>query len=97
MFTATFTDEAAKWFQKLAKKDAGAYQYLRTCIRDLEHDGHRYARRKALGEGLFEIKTHLKYRVYYRFEDDRIILVVSAGDKDSQSRDIRKAKKGKPQ
>ena len=36
-----------------------------------------------------------KVNFYYRFEGDYVIFVISGGDKDSQDRDIRKAKKGK--
>jgi putative addiction module killer protein len=97
MFTVTLTEEADKWFKKLKKKDKWAFKYLWTCLLDLQSEGRRYPRGKSLGEGLFEIKTPKKYRVYYRFEGEFIILIVSAGDKDTQSRDIRKAKKGKPQ
>lgn len=94
MFQIEFTNEFYKWLEKLKKKNPGDFRYLYSCIRDLEFEGHRYTRAKSLGDGLFEIKTHLKYRIYYRFEGDFIILVLDGGDKDTQQRDIRRIKKG---
>ena len=48
---------------------------------------------KSLGQGLFELRErNFGYRVYYTFHKNQIIVLLSAGDKTSQKRDIKKAK-----
>ena len=49
---------------------------------------------KPLGDGLCELKMHFSsgYRIYYSELDNVILLLLCAGDKGSQSRDIKKAK-----
>jgi putative addiction module killer protein len=48
---------------------------------------------KALGKGLFELKErNYGYRIYYGFYKKCIIIVVAAGDKTSQDRDIKVAR-----
>ena len=44
---------------------------------------------KALGKGLFELRERrYGYRVYYGFQGEYIIILLAAGDKKSQERDI---------
>jgi putative addiction module killer protein len=49
---------------------------------------------RSLGDGLFELRVHLGpgYRVYFGREGDRIVILLSGGDKGSQGRDIERAK-----
>lgn len=49
---------------------------------------------KALGDGIFELKMHFGagYRVYFGEEKSIIVILLTGGDKSSQSRDIAKAK-----
>ncbi len=49
---------------------------------------------KALGTGLFEFKFNFGsgYRVYFAIDGDKIILILSGGDKSSQRKDILKAR-----
>ena len=49
---------------------------------------------KSLGDGVFELRIHCGpgYRVYYGRNGSRIILLLCAGDKGSQEKDIQKAK-----
>jgi putative addiction module killer protein len=49
---------------------------------------------RSLGDGLFELRVHLGpgYRVYFGREGDRIVILLSGGDKGSQNRDIERAK-----
>lgn len=48
---------------------------------------------KSLGGGLFELRIDCGagYRVYYCFEGTKIVLLLCAGDKRTQTRDIEKA------
>ncbi|MFC4292680.1 type II toxin-antitoxin system RelE/ParE family toxin [Sphingorhabdus arenilitoris] len=50
---------------------------------------------KALGQGLHELRIAFGpgYQVYFTFEGDRLIILLSGGDKGSQSRDIAAARK----
>lgn len=50
---------------------------------------------KSLGENLWEVRINFGpgYRIYYGQIEDKIILLLSGGDKGSQSRDIEKARK----
>lgn len=45
---------------------------------------------KALGDGLFELRERAYgYRIYYGFLPNNTIVMLQAGDKGSQKRDIR--------
>lgn len=48
---------------------------------------------KNLGEGLYEFRVDYGpgYRVYFTIEENRLILLLVGGDKESQRRDIAKA------
>lgn len=48
---------------------------------------------KVLSEGLVELRLHFGagYRIYFAWEGSRIIVLLCAGDKSSQKRDIKKA------
>ncbi len=48
---------------------------------------------KALGKGLFELREmQYGYRIYYGFHGKCVIIVLGAGDKTSQDRDIKIAR-----
>ena len=49
---------------------------------------------KPVGEGVLELRLRLGpgYRVYYKWHGKVLILLLTGGDKDSQTRDIAKAK-----
>jgi putative addiction module killer protein len=48
---------------------------------------------KALGDKLFELRERkFGYRLYYTFDHSKVVLLLYAGDKSSQKRDIKKAK-----
>jgi putative addiction module killer protein len=49
---------------------------------------------KALGAGLHELRIAfgLGYRVYFTFDGEILIILLSGGDKDSQGRDIAAAR-----
>lgn len=53
-----------------------------------------YGDYKNLGEGVFELRIHCGsgYRIYFGKENHRLIILLCAGDKSSQSCDVKKAK-----
>lgn len=48
-----------------------------------------------MGDGVFEMRIHYGpgYRVYFTREGDQVVILLCGGDKDSQERDIRRAKR----
>lgn len=59
----------------------------------IEHLGH-FGDCKSVGDGLFELRFHVPsgIRVYYYNRHDKLVILLGGGDKDSQKRDIEKAK-----
>ncbi len=49
---------------------------------------------KSVGSGVLElrVKTGKGYRVYFKNEDGKIIIIMLSGDKSTQERDIKEAK-----
>ncbi len=48
---------------------------------------------KSLGQGLFELRERMYgYRIYYAFSQNQSIVLLHAGDKTTQKRDIRIAR-----
>lgn len=45
------------------------------------------------GNGIQELRVGLGYRIYYIERDDEIIILLFGGNKDSQTNDIKQAKK----
>lgn len=87
------TVEFAKWFKKLGNT---AKVKINARLALIENSGH-FGVFKRLGEDLFELKWRNGIRVYYsikRARDNtfRVILLLNGGDKDSQSKDILRAK-----
>jgi putative addiction module killer protein len=50
---------------------------------------------KRIGDGVFELRIEYGpvYRLYFAFQEEKLILLLCGGDKGSQKRDIEKAKK----
>ena len=49
---------------------------------------------RSVGSGVFELRFHFGpgYRIYFGEVDNTVVLLLCAGDKSSQTRDIRRAK-----
>jgi putative addiction module killer protein len=80
-----------KWFKKL--RDDIAIDKISMRIRRMEEQGH-LGDYKPVGDGLFEVRIDCGpgYRIYFGFENDKIIILLLGGDKSSQRKDIEKAR-----
>lgn len=78
------------WFESLKDK-RGREEVARRLNRALQGN---FGDHKVLSEGLYEMRITYgpAYRIYYTEKDKRIIVLLCAGDKSSQSEDIKRAK-----
>lgn len=85
------SDTFAKWIDTLRDR-AGAAQILRRLAR---LEGGHAGRVAAIGEGLTELKIDFGpgYRVYYGQRGEELVIILGGGDKSTQDRDIKAAKK----
>jgi putative addiction module killer protein len=68
------------------KKVDKLFGLLKSLGRDLRPPHCRF-----LGEGLFELRDTASgpgYRIYYTWQDDILVILLAAGDKGSQEKDI---------
>lgn len=82
-----------KWLNKLP--DEMVENVLKE-LRILEILGNKLSlpHSRSLGKGLFELRERrFGLRVYYTYRDGTIIVLLAAGDKSSQDRDIKMARK----
>jgi putative addiction module killer protein len=80
----------SEWLRNL--RDSMTVARIRTRIDRIEEGN--LGQYKSLGTGLFEFKFSFGpgYRVYFAVDGDRIVLLLSGGDKGSQRKDIEKAR-----
>lgn len=85
--TDTFND----WLDNLRNRQAR--QKIAARIRLIETEGY-FGDNKSVGDGVSELRIHAGagYRVYYTQRGGRLIILLAGGDKDSQTRDIARAK-----
>jgi putative addiction module killer protein len=85
------TSEFDKWLRKL--KDLRAKAKILIRIQKLEKEEH-FGDCEPVGEGIQELKINYAkgYRVYFKENNDKIIILLIGGDKSSQQSDIEKAK-----
>ena len=87
------TESFAKWFNAL--KDETGKAHIARRIRRIESEDF-FGDCEAVGENIFELRIHYGpgYRVYFeRLDNDTIVLILRAGTKKTQKKDIEKAKK----
>jgi putative addiction module killer protein len=50
---------------------------------------------KSVGDGIFELRCHFGpgYRIYFAFQENKLIMLLCGGDKSTQVKDIQVAKK----
>lgn len=82
-----------KWLDKLPKEQ---FKSLVKEIFMLEQVGNelKLPHSKALGKGLFELRERrFGLRIYYGFQEQFIIIILAAGNKKTQEKDIAIARK----
>jgi putative addiction module killer protein len=92
MYFIEKTVEFDKWLRKL--KDLRAKAKILFRIQRIENDGH-FGDFEPVGDGVLELKINYAkgYRIYFKENDGRIIILLIGGDKSTQQKDIEKAKK----
>ena len=83
----------AKWIQKLTEEQVIS---VTKELRILEKLGNelRLPHNRSLSKGLFELRERqFGYRLYYCFKGDKLVVLLAAGDKKSQDKDIKTAYK----
>lgn len=90
MYQIRQTNQFSSWLSKL-KDVKGKVSIFRRIDRIRNGNFGDY---KSVGENIFELRFTIgpAYRVYYTKVEDEIILLLIAGDKSTQSEDIKKAK-----
>ncbi|MBA4299844.1 putative addiction module killer protein [Algoriphagus alkaliphilus] len=90
MFLLEKTSEFDKWLKKLNDRKVKAKILLRLQRVEVGNLGDT----SSVGEGIEEFRIHFGpgYRIYFRRQGERIILLLIGGDKSSQESDIKKAK-----
>ena len=86
------TDEYESWFKKL--RDLKAKAVINIRVKRIETTGN-LGDHKVLDGGICELRIFYGpgYRIYFENRGNEIVLLLNAGDKSSQQRDIEKAKK----
>lgn len=89
MFEVVRTDEFAAWIDKM--KDLRSKQRILRRLDRLAEGNPGDVR--PVGSGVSELRMTFGpgYRVYFRQEDDTLILLLIGGDKSTQQKDIEKA------
>jgi len=86
------SDKFEKWFKKLGNEK---FKLLYREIELLRLSGNEWElpHSRSLGNGLFELREKkFGLRIYYSFQQNKVILLLNGGDKTTQKVDIRKAR-----
>ena len=81
-----------KWLDELTNEQ---FKSVAKELAMLEEAGNelKLPHSRALGSGLFELRERrFGYRIYYGFIGDQLIILLAAGDKSSQEKDIKVAR-----
>lgn len=90
-YTIESTDTFNDWLDNL--RDRQAYSRILQRLDQIKINSH-FGDHKSVGDGVSELRIHAGagYRVYYTQRGGRLIILLAGGDKDSQTRDIARAK-----
>ena len=91
MFEVLTTDEFDRWLSDLADERARTRIASRVARLRFGNAGDA----KPVGEGVSEMRVHHGpgYRVYYKQTNKTIIVILCGGNKSTQEKDVRRAKK----
>ncbi len=91
MYLIEKTTEFDKWLRHL--RDLRARAKILVRLQKLESEEH-FGDCKHVGNGIRELRINYAkgYRVYFKEEDGKIIILLIGGDKSTQQQDIPKAK-----
>ena len=91
MYFIEKTSEFDKWLRKLKDLRAKAKILLR--VQKLEQDEH-FGDCEPVGDGIRELRINYAkgYRVYFKEDEGKIIILLIGGDKSTQQNDIEKAR-----
>ena len=77
-----------KWLDKLTKEQLKSVAKEITMLEEAGNE-LKLPHSKALGKGLFELRERrFGFRMYYGFWNEFVIILLAAGDKKSQKKDI---------
>ncbi len=81
----------SRWFDRL--RDQRAVD--RITVRLIAVRQGHFGDTRSVGDGVFEMRIHYRpgYRLYFIREGDTVVVLLCGGDKSSQRRDIRRAKR----
>ena len=82
--------EIEKWFRAIGRREGGRVAGKLALVADLGGAAAGMPLVRLLGSRLYEIRVS-KFRVYF-VETDEILTVLAAGEKDTQQRDIARAR-----
>ena len=91
MYTVIRSDTFRKWFKKLKDNKAKVLILMRLKRVEKGNLGDCESVQGKISELKFDIGPG--YRIYFTLQDKAIVLLLYAGNKSSQKRDIKKAKK----
>jgi putative addiction module killer protein len=85
------TEAFAKWLKSL-RDQLGRRAIARRIAQIVST--HNFGDHASVGDSVSELRIHVGpgYRVYYTIREEKVVLLLCGGDKDSQGRDIGKAK-----
>jgi putative addiction module killer protein len=90
MFEVYKTEEFARWFKKLRDRQAKSRILARIARLEQGHFGDA----ESVGDGVNELRVFYGpgYRIYFTRRSSVVVILLTGGDKSSQSKDIAKAK-----
>lgn len=86
-------NDVERWLKKLSKEQFQSVSKEMTML-ELAGNELKMPHSKALGKKLFELRERrFALRLYYTFYEQQIIILLAAGDKSTQKKDIEIARK----